>query len=402
MDYRPRISTMRRRHNFSRNLSNSASNESCAADNGFVDTNIHSQDPIPSTPSSIIGMKNYVWVRTDIVKAILENGGTLPKDWKLSRKRGRGSTSWGWTRARVESSSSTPMSTSKSARSSKFRSFHERGATSSQSSAGRKNILSNNNRTIDVTLTIEDWEFADNNINGATVSLSYEKNTEEIICNANSWWVETDNHDDQIPPEDLTSLTHLHEPAVVYCLKRRYDKNSIYTYTGKILLALNPFKMLDNLYGEHIMKEYWCEDQNNLQKGKRLPPPHVYAIAQDAYRSLLHEGDDQSILVSGESGSGKTITTKIIMGYLASQSQRNALVDLGGTEIVNDTNNIYGNFHSSSSMNNEDGIESQILQSNPILESFGNARTGKERNGEQNTSVLICRLSNMTRYYYLF
>ena len=302
----------------------------------------------PSTPVSIFGMKNYVWVRTDVVEAILGNNGTLPSGWKSSRKRGRDATSWGWTRARVETSKSSIGGTS---------------GTPSPGRAYRSRINSppvKAKRTIQVTLTIDDREFAPYGVNGKTVSLAYDSNTEDMVCNANSWWIEEDDEENQKIPEDMTSLTHLHEPAVVYCLKRHYEQNSIYTYTGKILLALNPFQILDNVYGEEIMEKYWDE---NRHEGQR-PPPHVYAIAQDAYRSLLHEGDDQSILVSGESGSGKTVTTKIIMGYLASQSQRNAV---GHTTSDDD----------------ELGIETQILQSNPILESFGNARTVRNDNSSR-------------------
>ena len=333
-----------------------------------VDASAQSSDPVPSTPSSIIGMKNYVWVRTEVVEAILGNNGALPKGWKLSLKRGRDATSWGWTRAQVESSSSATTvgasGASSSGRSFRSRSSRTNSALYSRSSGSNEQIRSK--RSIQVTLTIDDMEFAANGINGKTVSLSYDSNNEEMVCNANSWWIEDDDDDNPNIPEDLTSLTHLHEPAVVYCLKRHYEQYSIYTYTGKILLALNPFQMLENIYGEDIMEKYWGE---NMQKENQRPPPHVYAIAQDAYRSLLHEGDDQSILVSGESGSGKTVTTKIIMGYLASQSQRNALV--------------HHTTSSESSVENEMGIESQILQSNPILESFGNARTVRNDNSSR-------------------
>ncbi len=315
----------------------------------------------PATPSSVIGMQNYVWVRTDVVEAILNNNGTLPKGWKSSRKRGRDATSWGWTRARVESSSSIGAVASSPSRS------YRQSRTNSGLYSAKPGGQSKSKRMIQVALTIEDREFASYGINGKTVSLSYDSNTEETVCNANSWWSESDDGDEQNIPEDLTSLTHLHEPAVVYCLKRHYEENSIYTYTGKILLALNPFQILDNIYGEGIMEKYW--NNNGLQEER--PPPHVYAIAQDAYRSLLHEGDDQSILVSGESGSGKTVTTKIIMGYLASQSQRNALVDQR-SDCSNDDDD-----------DKEMGIETQILQSNPILESFGNARTVRNDNSSR-------------------
>jgi myosin-5 len=372
---------MRRRKISSRIGTGNSISSVSNVNSSFRDINAQRRGPAPSTPSSIIGIeKKYVWVKTDIVEAILGNNGTLPRDWKSTRKRGRDSTSWGWTRACVESSSSRsgadagnalPSSAldEKSGRSYRSRSFRTNSTTTS-------NTLTSNKRIIQVTLTIEDGEFAANSINGATVSLSYDSSTAETVCNANSWWIENDNDDDPKPPEDLTSLTHLHEPAVVYCLKRHYEQYSIYTYTGKILIALNPFQMLENMYGEDIMKKYWHEDDNNsrndLQEGKRQPPPHVYAVAQDAYRSLLHEGDDQSILVSGESGSGKTVTTKIIMGYLASQSQRNAFVDPRGTGVI-----------STDTTDGDGSIESQILQSNPILESFGNARTVRNDNSSR-------------------
>lgn len=340
-------------------------------DSSFVGLSAQSPGPGPSTPSSIIGMKNYVWVRTDIVEAILGNNGTLPKGWKPSRKRGRESTSWGWTRALVESSSSASTGgyggiddTNVTVRSRSYRTnasvFSKAGTNSER---GGSKSLASKKRMVQVTLTIEDSEFASNSINRRTLSLSYDSNREDTVCNANSWWTEDDY--DLKPPEDLTSLTHLHEPAVVYCLKRHYEQYSIYTYTGKILLALNPFQTIDNIYGEEIMQQYW-NDNSSSEDGLQRPPPHVYAIAQDAYRSLLHEGDDQSILVSGESGSGKTVTTKIIMGYLASQSQRNALGSV-----------------STDSDSSKQGIESQILQSNPILESFGNARTVRNDNSSR-------------------
>ncbi len=350
--------TIRRRHHITsrRSLNNAPNRRS-------IDTSAVSSSgrPLsPTTPSSVIGMQNYVWVRTDVVEAILNNNGTLPKGWKPSRKRGRDATSWGWTRARVESSSASAQVASSPGR-------------SYRSSRTNNGLYGQSKRTIQVTLTIEDTEFAPYGINGKTVSLSYDSNTEETVCNANSWWSESDNGDDLNIPEDLTSLTHLHEPAVVYCLKRHYEQYSIYTYTGKILLALNPFQILDNVYGEEIMEKYW--NNNGVHDGKERPPPHVYAIAQDAYRSLLHEGDDQSILVSGESGSGKTVTTKIIMGYLASQSQRNSVDQTSRSDCngIDDNNND----------NKEMGIETQILQSNPILESFGNARTLRNDNSSR-------------------
>jgi myosin-5 len=311
--------------------------------------------------------RNYVWVRTDLVEAIWNNHGTLPRGWRPSRKRGRDADTWGWTRAYVvQSSSGTSAAGGQSSTS--FRASRPGGniigkQPSKSSSPSSKSVLA--------TLTVDDAEFAPPYLHGATVSLSYDTNDLDTVCNANSWWSQTSpSGDPKRPPDDLTTLTHLHEPAVVYCLKTHYEQNSIYTYTGKILLALNPFQSLNGMYGEDVMQDYW--EPNPLER----PAPHVYAVAQDSYRSLLHDGDDQSILVSGESGSGKTVTTKIIMGYLASQSQRNIRND----SIPNATTN--AEMESTNSQRKE-GIESQILQSNPILESFGNARTVRNDNSSR-------------------
>ncbi len=283
--------------------------------------------PRPPVRQDTSNHNTFVWIRVDVVDAIWNNQGALPHGWKphSSRKRGRESqvmgASWDWMRALVVQSSSSNSS---------YRS-------------------KNNSIAVTTTFKIHDDEFAPSHLKNATVSFSYDPSdvSNPLVCNANTWW-----NTGRAPPEDLTVLTHLHEPSVVYCLRERYQQNAIYTYTGKILLALNPFRALDSIYGESIMEQYW-------QPVER-PPPHVYAIAEDAYRSMLDSNANQSILVSGESGSGKTVTTKIIMGYLATQSQRTM-----------------------SRNSRKEGIESQILQSNPILESFGNARTVRNDNSSR-------------------
>ncbi|VEU44575.1 unnamed protein product [Pseudo-nitzschia multistriata] len=393
---------MRRRRLSSHLSINNKSNKTNTSD-GYSsdDAQAEATAAPPSTPSGILLNTSYVWVRTDVVRTILDNSGDLPHGWKQkppSRKRGRneGPRSWGWARARVvETPSVAAAATLPSSRST-----HSRFGGNNANSRSRYQTQtdgSGTTRSVRITLAIEDDEYAPFGMNGKTVSLSYDSNTTEIVCNANSWWWNHEtvggfggNDDDDCdssvvePPRDLTSLTHLHEPAVVYCLQKRYEQDSIYTYTGKILLALNPFRMLDNVYGEDIMELYWQRDELQQRGGSNPndnagPPPHAYAIAQDAYRSLLHEGDDQSILVSGESGSGKTVTTKIIMAYLASQSQRNALEQNGS----DNGNSHYNDDDDDSNSDSREGIESQILQSNPILESFGNARTVRNDNSSR-------------------
>jgi len=117
-------------------------------------------------------------------------------------------------------------------------------------------------------------------------------------------------------------LTHLHEPAIVHCLEARYEVDKIYTYTGSILLALNPFKKCADLYSSDAMAKY--------MSGEKDVPPHVYAVADTAFKIMMRcmdgeeERVDQSILVSGESGAGKTVTTRIVMRYLAMLSKRSA------------------------------------------------------------------------------
>lgn len=150
-------------------------------------------------------------------------------------------------------------------------------------------------------------------------------------------------NDFESPPSDLITLTHLHEPAVVYCLQKRYESDIIYTSTGPMLLALNPFKPLPGLYEDETMSKYW-----RYGEGIDSSPcdPHVFGNADKAFRQMLagiefNIGNpvaddnkdfestkaikaDQSMLVSGESGAGKTVTTKHIMKYLASLSERKA------------------------------------------------------------------------------
>jgi hypothetical protein len=139
-------------------------------------------------------------------------------------------------------------------------------------------------------------------------------------------WIEFQGH---LPPDDLMVLTHLHEPAMVCALKKRFEQDLIYTATGPILMALNPYKELPELYDEDTMGKYWAAGER-VEAEMHLMNPHVYGSSHGAFRTMMaavEEGEerrDQSILVSGESGAGKTVTTKHIMKYLATLSQRKA------------------------------------------------------------------------------
>ncbi|KAK8463506.1 hypothetical protein SEVIR_1G372100v4 [Setaria viridis] len=148
----------------------------------------------------------------------------------------------------------------------------------------------------------------------------------------------------------MTKLAYLHEPGVLQNLKSRYDMNEIYTYTGNILIAVNPFRRLPHLYDTQMMQQYKGADFGELS-------PHPFAVADVAYRVMLNEGISQSILVSGESGAGKTESTKMIMRYLAYMGGKAA--SEGRT------------------------VEKQVLQSNPVLEAFGNAKTVRNNNSSR-------------------
>ncbi|KAG4962643.1 hypothetical protein JHK86_039511 [Glycine max] len=136
--------------------------------------------------------------------------------------------------------------------------------------------------------------------------------------------------------EDMTRLAYLNEPGVLFNLRRRYALNDIYTYTGSILIAVNPFTKLPHLYDSHMMEQYKGAPLGELS-------PHVFAVADASY--------------SGESGAGKTETTKLIMQYLTFVGGRAA--------------------------GDERTVEQQVLESNPLLEAFGNARTVRNDNSSR-------------------
>ncbi|RZB45310.1 Myosin-11 isoform B [Glycine soja] len=159
--------------------------------------------------------------------------------------------------------------------------------------------------------------------------------------------------DMEAPPggvDDMTKLSYLHEPGVLQNLKARYELNEIYTYTGNILIAINPFQRLPHIYGAHMMQQYKGAPFGELS-------PHVFAVADVAYRAMINEKKSNSILVSGESGAGKTETTKMLMQYLAFLGGR------AGTEGRT--------------------VEQQVLESNPVLEAFGNAKTVRNNNSSR-------------------
>uniref|UniRef100_A0A8C5X889 Myosin motor domain-containing protein n=1 Tax=Malurus cyaneus samueli TaxID=2593467 RepID=A0A8C5X889_9PASS len=109
--------------------------------------------------------------------------------------------------------------------------------------------------------------------------------------------------------EDMAMMTHLHEPAVLYNLKERYAAWMIYTYSGLFCVTVNPYKWLP-VYNPEVVLAY-------RGKKRQEAPPHIFSISDNAYQSMLTDRENQSILITGESGAGKTVNTKRVIQYFA-------------------------------------------------------------------------------------
>ncbi|XP_058035886.1 myosin-10-like isoform X2 [Ahaetulla prasina] len=181
----------------------------------------------------------------------------------------------------------------------------------------------------------------------------------ELTENGRQMLVAKDDIQKMNPPkftkvEDMAELTCLNEASVLHNLKDRYYSGLIYTYSGLFCVVINPYKNLP-IYTEQIVEMYRGKKRHEM-------PPHIYAISETAYRSMLQDREDQSILCTGESGAGKTENTKKVIQYLAHVASS----------------------HKARKDHNAPGeLEHQLLQANPILEAFGNAKTVKNDNSSR-------------------
>ncbi|XP_040293918.1 myosin-3 [Bufo bufo] len=157
--------------------------------------------------------------------------------------------------------------------------------------------------------------------------------------------------------EDMAMLTHLHEPAVLYNLKERYKAWMIYTYSGLFCVTVNPYKWLP-VYNPEVVNAY-------RGKKRQEAPPHIFTISDNAYQFMLTDRDNQSILITGESGAGKTVNTKRVIQYFAT------IAAVGDIKKKESTSGIKGT------------LEDQIIQANPLLEAFGNAKTVRNDNSSR-------------------
>ncbi|XP_042307255.1 unconventional myosin-Ia-like [Sceloporus undulatus] len=153
---------------------------------------------------------------------------------------------------------------------------------------------------------------------------------------------------DTVGVGDLVLLDPLTEDTVMWNLEERFRHKEIYTYIGNVVISVNPYEPLP-IYSEEKVEEY--KDCNFF-----AVKPHIYAIADDAYRSLKDQDKDQCVLITGESGAGKTEASKLVMSYVAAVC--------GKGEQVN-------------------RVKEQLLQSNPVLEAFGNAKTIRNDNSSR-------------------
>ncbi|KFO18886.1 Myosin-13 [Fukomys damarensis] len=157
--------------------------------------------------------------------------------------------------------------------------------------------------------------------------------------------------------EDMAMMTHLHEPAVLYNLKERYAAWMIYTYSGLFCVTINPYKWLP-VYNPEVVAAY-------RGKKRQEAPPHIFSISDNAYQFMLTDRDNQSILITGESGAGKTVNTKRVIQYFAT------IAVTGDKKKEQQPGKMQGT------------LEDQIIQANPLLEAFGNAKTVRNDNSSR-------------------
>ena len=168
---------------------------------------------------------------------------------------------------------------------------------------------------------------------------------------------------------DMANLTYLNEGSILYNLRSRFLASLIYTYSGLFCIAVNPFRRLP-IYNDTCIKMF---------RGKRKVemPPHVFAIVDNAYQNMLQEHDNQSMLITGESGAGKTENTKKVIMYIAK---------VAGDPVKKDAKTEKGKISGS--------LDEQIVEANPLMEAFGNAKTVRNNNSSRFGKFIRAHFSN--------
>ncbi|KAI0167060.1 putative myosin MYO2 [Hypoxylon sp. FL1284] len=218
----------------------------------------------------------------------------------------------------------------------------------------------------------EGWvasEVAKKTVDGDKVTLIFKLENDETKTITVSAEGLQNGNDPSLPPlmnpamleasDDLTNLSYLNEPAVLQAIRLRYAQKEIYTYSGIVLIATNPFARVDSLYVPGMVQVY-------AGKQRETQAPHLFAIAEEAFMKMVKDSRNQTVVVSGESGAGKTVSAKYIMRYFATREP---------------PDNPGGRSKKGSDAMSE--TEEQILATNPIMEAFGNAKTTRNDNSSR-------------------
>ncbi|XP_061074919.1 myosin heavy chain, fast skeletal muscle-like [Conger conger] len=199
-------------------------------------------------------------------------------------------------------------------------------------------------------------------LKGKLVSREGGKATVETLEGHQKLTVKEDDIHPMNPPkydkiEDMAMMTHLNEPCVLYNLKERYAAWMIYTYSGLFCVTVNPYKWLP-VYDSVVVEAY---------RGKKRieAPPHIFSISDNAYQFMLTDRENQSVLITGESGAGKTVNTKRVIQYFAT------IAVAGGKKAEQSASKMQGS------------LEDQIIAANPLLEAYGNAKTVRNDNSSR-------------------
>ncbi|KAH6626363.1 P-loop containing nucleoside triphosphate hydrolase protein [Chaetomium sp. MPI-SDFR-AT-0129] len=206
-------------------------------------------------------------------------------------------------------------------------------------------------------------------IDGSKVTLEFQLEDGEVKKLEVSLEALQSGNDPSLPPlmnptmleasDDLTNLSHLNEPAVLQAIRLRYLQKEIYTYSGIVLIATNPFARVDSLYVPGMVQVY-------AGRQRATQAPHLFAIAEEAFMDMLRDGKNQTVVVSGESGAGKTVSAKYIMRYFATRESP----DTPGSRVKKGPEAM-------------SKTEEAILATNPIMEAFGNAKTTRNDNSSR-------------------
>ncbi|XP_059351928.1 myosin heavy chain, muscle-like isoform X18 [Daphnia carinata] len=159
--------------------------------------------------------------------------------------------------------------------------------------------------------------------------------------------------------EDMSNLTYLNDASVLWNLKARYVNQLIYTYSGLFCVAINPYKRFP-IYTNRVIKMYIGKRRNEV-------PPHIFCISDGAYMDMLTNHENQSMLITGESGAGKTENTKKVIAYFANVGASTKKPKEGEVKKFMKVGN----------------LEDQVVQTNPVLEAFGNAKTTRNDNSSR-------------------